>query len=340
MRSVPFLVRPVLAVALLFVSIAHAQDPAKVRTQAFAEIAQPVTGRAAARVVSPNDSLISAEVSARVLRVHADAGAVVAVNALLVELDATDYQLALAQAEAQLAAAKARLTLAQQRAQRGEQLREQRHIAEDELLALATQKLAAEADLQLAEAARRSAARNVEKTRIHAPFAGVVLERHAQVGALAAPGTPLLRLVDTAVPEVEAQLAPEDAEALATASRMVFSAGGDDFPLQLLRRAPVIEPASRTVLVRLGFAGARPPAGSAGELIFGAAARQLPSTLAVQRDSRLGVFIADNGQARFVPVPGALEGRPLRIDLPAHARVVVQGQQGLQDGAAVVEATE
>jgi len=41
-----------------------------------------------------------------------------------------------------------------------------------------------------------------------APFAGVVLERQAQVAQLATPGTTLLRLVDLGPPEIEAQFPP------------------------------------------------------------------------------------------------------------------------------------
>jgi hypothetical protein len=143
----------------------------------------------------------------------------------------------------------------------------------------------------------------------------VVLERQAQVGALAAPGTPLLRLVSTAAPEVEAQLAPEAASLLEDGRGIVFVSTGRRYPLQLEALSPVLERSARTRLARFAFAG------EAG--------------LMVKRDGHLGAFIDEDGTARFVPAFDAQEGRPFRIEVPAGTRIVSQGQQGLKEGDAL-----
>ncbi|MEZ5583797.1 MAG: HlyD family efflux transporter periplasmic adaptor subunit [Candidatus Competibacteraceae bacterium] len=106
---------------------------------------------------------------------------------------------------------------------------------------------AAEADRDVAQAQRAVAARNVEKCRIAAPFAGVVLERQAQVGALAAPGTTLLRLVDLAPPEIEAQVQAAQADGLLQAREPVFDSQGRRYPARLLRLSPVVDLSPRAL---------------------------------------------------------------------------------------------
>jgi hypothetical protein len=41
------------------------------------------------------------------------------------------------------------------------------------------------------------------------------------------------------------------------------------------------------------------------------------------------------GQAVFTPLPGAQEGRPVAVELPAGTEVIVRGRDRLQDGDAV-----
>ena len=74
------------------------------------------------------------------------------------------------------------------------------------------------ADVQAARANRDSARRGVEKCTVTAPFNGIVRGRSAQLGELAAPGTPLLTLADTSELQVVAQVQARDAEGLAAAA--------------------------------------------------------------------------------------------------------------------------
>lgn len=307
----------------------------RIELQPIEALALPDRQTASATVLAPNDALIAAEVAAAVATVHVEAGREVETGALLISLDERDARLGLQQAEAQLKAAQARLTLATQRTERGRSLRAERHISEDELLALETGLDAAKADVDLARAARDAAARQLEKCRVRAPFAGVLLERQAQVGALAAPGTPLLRLVSTAAPEVEAQLAPGAANRLEEGRDFAFVSTGRRYALQLEALSPLLERSARTRLARFAFTGEAAPAGSTGQIEWTTAALLLPAELMVKRGGQLGAFIDQAGAARFVPAPDAQEGRPFRLEVPAGTRVVSQGQQGLNEGDAL-----
>ncbi len=308
---------------------------AAIELRAVEDVALPDRHSASASVLAPNDAVIAAEIAATVSEVHVEAGRSVARGELLVSLDERDARLALQQAEAQLKAARARLTLATQRAQRGRSLRADRHISEDELLALETGLDAGEADVALARAGRDAAARQLDKCRVRAPFEGVVLERQAQVGALAAPGTPLLRLVSTAAPEVEAQIPPETAQDLADALEVHFETRGQRHALTLVALSPVLERAARTQLARFSFQNPAAAAGSTGQITWTGPRLLLPAELMVKRDGQLGAFIEESGVARFVLASDAQEGRPFRLQLPPGTRVVSRGQQGLNEGNAL-----
>jgi RND family efflux transporter MFP subunit len=336
MRLASALLRaPLILLALLALTGLPAQARNVVELRPAAEVALPDRQQASGSALAPHDAVIAAEITAVIAAVHAEAGRSVARGEALISLDERDAKLALAQAQAQLQAAQARLTLAQQRAERGRQLRAEKHISEDELLALETGLQAAQADLALARAARDAAARQVEKTRIQAPFDGVVLERQAQLGALATPGAPLMRLVSTEQAEVEAHIPPDAARDLEVAQEIVFETQGRRYPLRLLSLAPVLERSARTRLARFAFVDDAALAGSTGQVSWTGPRLLLPAELMVKRGGQLGAFIEREGEAQFIAAPTAEEGRPFRLDLPPEARIVTAGQQGLNPGDAL-----
>jgi len=313
------------------------QDPRPlVAARALQDFAARAGGSAAADVVARNDSTLTSEVAARVARIGADTGARVEAGRVLVELDAADYRLALAQAQAQAAAARARAEQARARLVRARRLNVDKYVSDDELAALEAETEGAQAEARVREAARSVAERELAKTRIRAPFDGVVLERMAQVGAAVAPGTPLLRIVDLASPEVEARLQPEQATELERAGEAVLEAGGREWALRLLRVADAVDATSRTRVVRLAFAGEAPAPGTSGTLRWTRAGGwRIPSDLLVRRGEAHGVFVLEENRARFVPLPGAQPGRGAEATLPGTARVVIEGHQALQDGQPV-----
>lgn len=337
LRQIPMPRIALLLAGLLFCPVILAQDtdPVSVSARPFREAALPERSTAPASVIAPNDSRIAAEVTAKVARIHAEVGGKVKNGQLLLELDNTDYRLALAQADAQVKAAQARVALAEQRLQQGLSLRKKQFVSDDAVMELRTGVQAAEADRDVAQAQQAVARRNVEKCRIAAPFSGVVLERQAQAGALATPGITLLRLVDLAPPEVEAPIQAAQADGLLQAHKLTFDSQGQRYPVRLLRLSPVVDVAARTQIARLAFTGPAAPPGSSGILHWEGARVLLSAELLVQRDHGLGTFVVENGHARFLPTPDAQEGRPFAIDLPSETLVVTHGQQGLNDGQSV-----
>jgi RND family efflux transporter MFP subunit len=227
--------------------------------------------------------------------------------------------------------------LAEKQLARARELVAQGFFSQEALSARETEVQLMRADQASAGAQLASAERALAKTRIAAPFAASVKERLAQAGEFVSPGTPLYVLTQIDGAEVSAQVALADVDSVRASPRLEFVSGGRRVPLKLARIASTVTAPARTVEVRL-TAGQPLVVGSQGELAWQVAQAHLPASLLVRRDGRLGVFVAEAGKARFVPLPDAQEGRATPAALPSEAQVVVSGQAALRDGQAVAAA--
>ena len=288
--------------------------------------------RAPATVVPANRAVISAQVTALIDAVAADVGATVRRGDTLIRLDERDARLNLDRARAELVALDAQIEQAARRLRRGEELIASNFISDDELLERRTTLAVLRANRLAQELAVESAALALSRTQIDAPFDAAVIERAAQVGSLAQPGSPLITLVQTSNREVDADLDPRYAADIENASGLRFETRGSSYPLEAVRLSPIIDVDARIQKGRFLFTAAAAPIGASGEVVWLDAAGLLPVPLIVQRGGALGVFIADAGRARFVELPTAQEGRPARADLPPDTLVVVRGQARLQQG--------
>lgn len=314
-----------------------APAPLAVGVAAYAELGFHPEREAPATVLGKNETRLAAEVSARIAAITADSGDVVKAGQVLVRLDAKDAELALARAAAGLAQSAARLAQAEAQTARARSLREKNFISAEALTLRETELAAAQADVQSARANRDSAQRGVEKCTVRAPFNGIVRSRSAQLGELAAPGAPLLTLADTGDLQVVAQVQARDAEGLASAAKIEFSAGGQAYALTPLRISGAISREARTVEARYRFAGATPPPapGSEGRLSWRDPRPHIPADYVLRRNGRYGVFLVDGGKARFHELPQAQEGRPASADFPPETRIATRGRHALQDGMSV-----
>jgi RND family efflux transporter MFP subunit len=330
---------PALALLAALSALAMA-DPgaAPVTSRPVSDLAFHPQRSAPAQVVPRNEARIAAEVGARVLALPLRAGARVAAGDLLARLDCRDYDARLVGERAAREALAARLDLARAQLRRARDLKEARNISDEEVDRREAELAALRAELRAQAAAVDQAALQVERCVVTAPYDAVVAERLASVGDLAAPGTGLLRLVELAGAEVSARVAPAEAAAASGAPETTFLWLGRRHPLRWLRTPPLVDPATRTVEVRLGFTGETAPPGASGRLLWTAPEPHLPADLLVRRDGRLGVFLVEEGRARFHPLPGALEGQPAVADLPGESRVIVAGREALAPGDAVREA--
>lgn len=153
------------------------------------------------------------EIAGRVLQVSpslADGGFFEA-GAELLRIDPTDYRLQVVQAEAQIAQAK--LSLETEEAQAEVARKEWQSLGEGEappLLRRVPQIARAKAALSSARAALAQAERNLEKTRINAPFAGRVLRKNVDIGQYVTPGTSVATIYSVDYAEIRLPLPDEE----------------------------------------------------------------------------------------------------------------------------------
>jgi RND family efflux transporter MFP subunit len=325
--------RTSLIMVLLLPVLAWAQVP--VQVQSLVETLVDLERRAPADVRPLNDALMAAEVSAVVAAVYADVGQQVEPGQQMLQLDATDYQLNLRQVEASLASSLAQKSEADAKLKRARELGQKQYASDDELLERETRVMVVAAQIQANEVAVSVARRNLEKCSVTAPFAGVVAERMAQVGSYVTNGSPLLRLTQMDRFELDAEIPAKLADSLHGANALYFESRGQRWPVELLRLSPAIEKARRTRRARFEFVDEAPTVGRSGELVWHVEQGLLPSNLVTRRNGELGVFVHQAGQAVFTPLPGAQEGRPVAVELPAGTEVIVRGRDRLQDGDAV-----
>lgn len=279
-------------------------------------------------VRSASAAAVMARVSGVVARIDATPGQRVAAGAVLVELDA--QELAARRDQAKAVAAQSAADFERAKA------------------LLAREALGkAEYDAAQARAAGTAAAANEAAiiagyATIRAPFAGVVVRKHAEVGDLLTPGRALIELEDPAAMRLEVEVPESLSARLALGARLRVSvpAAGFDQVAPVVEITPAADPVSRTVLAKLALpaeaAGLR--SGLYGRVAVATAGGRLltvPSAAVVRRGQLDAVFVADQGVARLrlVRTGGADAGRTtIRAGLTAGEAVVVEGAAQAQDG--------
>ncbi len=306
-----------------------------VTTQKFTNVVVYPQRNAYATVVSLNNSRISAEVTARIVEIPVEVGQVVNKGATLARLDSRDYVLAAERAKAALQAAKSTYEFAGRKLVRARKLVADGFISLQALNERETEISTAAAQVRTAQADLASARRNVRKCLIRAPFKAIIKERFGQVGEIATPGAPLVRVLDASRIEVSARVQPEDGEELRTGKRIMFESRAQPLPLKLRRIVPALDERERSQEARFRFVKHSALPGVPGRVVWQSPRPHIPPDLVLRRAGKLGVFVAVAGKAMFVPLAQAQEGRPVAADLAADAAIVIEGRYQLQDGDAV-----
>lgn len=337
------------AIAALLLHAPGAGAATPVVAVPLAELLEPVDGDAPARVISLNDGWLEAEIGAPVSAIRKRVGDAVASGETVLELDCRKYRRAQQLAEAQIGVLQARLSLAEQQLQRARGLRRSQSISEEVLNQRESEVSTLEAELRAQRVALAVAGDDVGRCAIRAPFAGVLLERSAQLGEMAAPGKRLARVLDISAVELSANLPVRDVDSLRDTEAARFSFNGTSYPVRVRAVLPEIDPLTATQDVRLEFAATPPPPGASGRLGWHLAAGVLPAQYLVRRSAapgvpgaaqKLGVLVAREGRAVFVPIEGAREGRPARVDLDPATPVITAGRYGLAGGEAIEVRTD
>ncbi len=166
-----------------------------------------------AEVVPREQTRLTPQVSGRIVALHPNfvAGGVITKGEVMATLDDADYQAALLSAQAALAAALAQLEQETAMARVAEQ--ELRHLSAEQLTALALRKPqlhSAEAGVKSAQAALHKAERDLERTRISAPYDALVVSRGVGLGQVVSAGTALAEIYSIEQAELHVPVAGFD----------------------------------------------------------------------------------------------------------------------------------
>ncbi len=148
-------------------------------------------------VVPRTETDLIPEVSGKITAISPSlyAGGFFEVGELLVEIDSSDYAVALVRAESVLA--KAKLNLSEEVAKSEQALKDWENLGNGEATELVLRKphlIDAEANVKSAQADLEKARRDLERTRIRAPYAGMVKEKKADLGQFVSPGVMLAKI--------------------------------------------------------------------------------------------------------------------------------------------------
>lgn len=285
---------------------------------------------APATALSLNNTTLSAQIQANVKAIPVGVSQQVKQGEVVLQLDCTDYELALQLAQASVTMNQAQLKLAKTQQARTTQLQKKDLTTQESVDTVNAEAISRQAQLDQAEINERQAQQDVSRCVIKAPFDGVVTERVASVGQLATMGTPLIAIMDTQHLEVSAQVKPQEVAQLQQAE-LVFKADRS-YPVRLQRIGGTINTETRDQEIRLLFAETAPPPGTAGQLQWRDPRNYLPPRYLVRRHGQTGVFIAREDKAAFHPIPDAIPGRAAFVSLPPDTQVVTDHLGQLNDG--------
>lgn len=179
---------------------------------------------------------VTAETQGRVVARAVEPGTPVKKGGLIVELESSRARLELRRTEASLQATRTVLAHAERELARGERLRAQNALSTQAYDDLRNAVDRAGDELSLAKVARDTARRNLQDTRIAAPFDGTVDSLAVNAGDFVAPGTPVATVVDLSRVRIYAGVTAQEAARLSPemAARVsVSDLGGEIFDVTL-----------------------------------------------------------------------------------------------------------
>lgn len=274
-------------------------------------------------------STLSAQASGRIAQLSVKAGDRVKTGQVLAVIDDRATQAGVAQAQAGVAQADAQRVNAQAQFERTRDLRAQGFVAQAALDTAQSQLTAAQAGLAAARAGQTQSSLAQGFTRLTAPYDGWVLQTHAEAGALAMPGTPVLTVYAPqpirAVVYVPASLHASAQQAQLAEVRLP---GSDRWVKPVASTSlPAADPVSQTVEWRLDLSaadGANQVPGRQVRVRFVGNGEQqrlvVPASALVRRGELTAVYL----------VSARGEGQPAGFSLRAVRTGAGHGEAGLE----------
>ena len=289
-----------------------------------------------------NSALVKAKVAAEIKSLTVREGDSVKAGQVIGQLDTTEYDLRLKQAEQTAASARAQLDIAKRALENNRALVAQGFISPTGLETSVSNEAAAQATWQSAAAATELARKARADSVLLAPISGVISQRMAQPGERVGVDAKIVEVVDLSRIELEAAVAPEDMGGVQVGQSARLSVDGLTEPAiaSVVRINPSTQSGTRAVLVYLALQ-------TQPGLRQGLFAR---GSIELQRKTALVVPISavriDQAQPYVLAVlDGKIAQRSVSLGLRGEARLegrldsVVELTGGILEGSAVLRGT-
>lgn len=288
-------------------------------------------------IVQPSrQAFVSGRLMGPVVAIHVQAGDVVEKGRLLLEIEPNASDGQVAQAQGALAQAQAALALAEKNYRRFEKLNAEKAASDLELDMARMQHEQTMGAVSQAEGAVESASSVAKESGIRAPFDARVVDKLVEVGDLAAPGRPLVRLESLSGRQLWMTVREGDIHRFRVGDKIEVGfdsmPAGRRFPGTVDEIMPAADPATHTFMVKVGVEDVEVASGSSGRgYIAGDASERLvvPSSAVHRRGGlELVVIRGSDGLARTRAVTTGAELGEGRVEVLSG---LAEGDQTLVD---------
>ncbi len=299
-------------------------------------------------IVQPaRQSFVSSRVIGPVIAVRVQAGDQVRKGAALLEIQPQTIEGQVAQAEGAQAQAQAALALAEKNFKRFERLHEQGAASDLELDMARMQFEQAKGAVEQAKGAVQAASSVASEAVVRAPFAARIIDKMVEIGDLAAPGRPLVRLESLSGRKVWLTIRESDISRISIGQELKvrFDAKPELGTVsgKVDEIVPAADPATHTFTVKVSVAVPELPSGSAARALLPGdevSRLSIPSEAVFSRGGlELVVVRAEDGTARTraVTTGSPLETGQIEIlsGLKADDQVVIDAPGPVADGTPV-----
>lgn len=320
-----------------------------VRVAAPERTVLPLTLEANGNIAAWQEASVGSESSGlRLAEVRVNVGDRVRRGQVLARFAGETVQADVAQARAALAEARATAAEASANAARARQLEQTGALSQQQIAQYQTAEQTAQARVQAAQAVLEAQSLRGRHTQVLAPDDGVISARSATVGSVVGSGTELFRLIRQGRLEWRAEVSAAELGRLAVGMPVAITApGGGEVAGKVRSIAPTVDPQTRNALVYVDVPGVSAGQEGGGALKAGMFAQgrftlgqsealTVPQAAVVPRDGFNTVMLVQDDH-RVLPQRVQVGRRigervEVRGELPADARVVVEGAGFLNDG--------
>jgi RND family efflux transporter MFP subunit len=270
-----------------------------------------------------NQSTVSAQTSGRVQEILFDVNDFVEKGSVIVRLVDAEQRAGVEQAEAGVAESEARFRQAGAEFERVQQVFERGLVAKSALDSAQAELKSAQARVEGARAALERTAEQLAYTSVKAPYSGIVLGRHVQIGEAVQPGQSLLSGVSLEALRIVTQVPQRLVDAVRRHQQvriLIDPQRGVDIAAERLTIFPYADPQTGTFKVRAhlprGTEGLYPGMFVKTAFTIGETQEMLaPREAIVRRSEVTGVYVVDDS--------GRIRLRQVRVGRATNGSIVV-----------------